>query len=237
MLITVRTTVDLDADVLQASKELAAARGTTMGRVLSDLARRGLDASPRAKGVRNGVPLLPRRPPGSVRPTMKLVRELLDDDLGGTAITSLMARVALLDVNVLVALFDPDHIHHELAHDWFAEQRPAGWATCPLTENGFVRVLSHPNYGPTPARASWLIERLQQFCASGHHAFWPDAVSLRDASLFPSPATVGHRQVTDVYLLGLATKMGGALATFDRSITPATVRGAGIDQLLTIEPV
>jgi hypothetical protein len=83
MLPAMRTTVDLDADILQAAKELAAARGTTMGRVLSDLARRGLD-SPRAKGVRNGVPLLPRRPPGSVRPTMKLVRELLDDDPGGT---------------------------------------------------------------------------------------------------------------------------------------------------------
>jgi len=77
----VRTTVDLDADVLQAAKELAAARKMTMGRVLSDLVRKALD-SPRSSGVRNGVPLLARRPGGSRRPTMKLVNELLDEDRG-----------------------------------------------------------------------------------------------------------------------------------------------------------
>ena len=147
-----------------------------------------------------------------------------------------MARVALLDVNVLVALFDPDHIHHDLAHDWFAEQRPAGWATCPLTENGFVRVLSHPKYGQASLRPSWLIGKLQRFCSSGHHAFWPDSVSLRDDVLFPRHAAIGHRQLTDVYLLGLATKMGGALATFDRSISVTTVHGARPDHLLLIGP-
>jgi hypothetical protein len=76
-----RTTVDLDADVLQAAKELAGARKMTMGRVLSDLVRKAL-VSPRTSGVRNGVPLLARRPPGSVRPTLKLVNELLAEDLG-----------------------------------------------------------------------------------------------------------------------------------------------------------
>src|SRR5579864_2971778 len=147
-----------------------------------------------------------------------------------------MARVALLDVNVLVALFDPDHIHHDLAHDWFAEQRPDGSATCPLTENGFVRVLSHPKYGQAQPRPSWLIGRLHRFCSSGHHAFWPDIVSLRDEASFPRNAALGHRQLTDVYLLGLAKRMGGALATFDRSISVATVSGAKPDQLLMIGP-
>ncbi len=145
-----------------------------------------------------------------------------------------MARVALLDVNVLVALFDPDHIHHDLAHDWFAEQRPVGWATCPLTENGLVRVLSHPRYGQATSRPSWYIGRLHRFWSSCLLEFWPDAVSLRDASLFPRNAALGHRQLTDVYLLGLAKKMGGALATFDRSISIATVSGAAPDDLVMI---
>jgi predicted nucleic acid-binding protein len=63
-------------------------------------------------------------------------------------------RTALLDVNVLVALFDPDHVHHEVAHDWFADNGPRGWATCPLTESGFVRVVSNPSYGTTQYRAT-----------------------------------------------------------------------------------
>ncbi len=76
-----RTTLDLDADVLQAAKELAAARGSTAGKVLSELARKGLEA-PRTRRVRNGVPLLPHRPPGTPRPTMKQVNELRDEDQG-----------------------------------------------------------------------------------------------------------------------------------------------------------
>jgi hypothetical protein len=73
-----RTTLDLDPDVLQAAKELAAARGSTAGKVLSELARKGLE-TPRALETRNGVPLLPRRPDGSPRPTMKQVNDLRDD--------------------------------------------------------------------------------------------------------------------------------------------------------------
>ena len=73
-----RTTLDLDPDVLQAAKELAAARGTTAGKVLSELARKGLD-TPRTEKLRNGIPLFPRRPRGAPRPTMKLVNELRDD--------------------------------------------------------------------------------------------------------------------------------------------------------------
>lgn len=144
--------------------------------------------------------------------------------------------VALLDVNILVALFDPDHVHHDLAHDWFAQQRPAGWATCPITENGFVRVLSNPQYRPSPLNPVSLIDRLRQFCASGHHTFWPDSISLRETAIFPSHRQVGHRQLTDIYLLGLATSMRGALATFDKSL--ATVAGEGaLGHLLLITPL
>ena len=78
-----------------------------------------------------------------------------------------MSRVALLDVNVLAALFDPDHIHHDLAHDWFAEEGRANWATCPVTEAGFIRVLCNPTYRAALARAANLSDRLRRFCRSG----------------------------------------------------------------------
>jgi len=147
-----------------------------------------------------------------------------------------MARVSLLDVNVLVALFDPDHVHHDLAHDWFADHRALGWATCALTESGFVRVVSNPKYQPDAPRPAAATAQLRQFCASGHHHFWSDAISIRDESLFSLGAAGGHRQLTDVYLLGLAKKMGGALVTFDRTIPLTAVKGARTDHLAVITP-
>jgi uncharacterized protein len=135
-------------------------------------------------------------------------------------------RPALLDINVLIALFDPDHVHHDLAHDWFSDHRDGGWATCPLTENGFIRVLSHAALGEAAERPSVLRTRLSKFCSSGQHVFWPDAVSLRDRAVFSDAFAAGPRQLTDVYLLGLATKMKGTLATFDRSIPLSSVVGA-----------
>jgi toxin-antitoxin system PIN domain toxin len=145
-----------------------------------------------------------------------------------------VSSVALLDVNVLVALFDPDHLHHEAAHRWFAEQRRIGWATCPLTENGLLRVLTHPAYSQAAGPPADVLELLQAFCSSGGHAFWPDDVSLRDAELFQVAAPPIHRQVIDVYLLGLAVKHGGHLATFDRSIPLAKVRRAEAETLALI---
>ena len=147
-----------------------------------------------------------------------------------------MSRAALLDVNLLVALFDPDHIHHEAAHDWFADNRAAGWATCPVTENGFVRVISHPQYGAASARPAEVVDRLRRFCAGAHHAFWPDAVSLRDDTLFRPAFIRGHRQLTDIYLLGLAVKRGGCLATLDRTIPLAAVAGAARAHLQMVSP-
>lgn len=145
-----------------------------------------------------------------------------------------MTRPALLDINVLVALFDPDHVHHEPAHDWFADNRARGWATCPLTENGFVRVVSHPSYGSAVSRPAELVARLRRFAASGHHQFWPDAVSLLDESLFDPAFLAGSRLVTDVYLLGLAQKKGGRLATFDRGMPVKAIAGARKDLLEVI---
>lgn len=147
-----------------------------------------------------------------------------------------MSRIALLDVNILVALFDPDHVHHDLAHDWFSDHRKSGWATCPITETGFIRVVSNPKYQPDPMRPAAVSDQLRKFCASGHHHFWTDTVSLQDDTLFALGAIGGHKQLTDVYLLGLAKNMGGALATFDRTIPLAAVKGAKRDTIALITP-
>jgi uncharacterized protein len=147
-----------------------------------------------------------------------------------------VSRIALLDVSVLLALFDPDHIHHAMAHDYFVEQRDSGWATCPLTENGFIRVVSNPASGFPEQRAAEVIQRLTTFRDSGQHRFWQDDVSLCDTRLFKAALIRGHRQLTDIYLLGLATRQGGALATFDRTIPFTAVVGASADNLQVIGP-
>jgi len=141
---------------------------------------------------------------------------------------------ALLDVNLLVALFDPDHIHHDLAHDWFADNRARGWATCSVTESGFVRVLANPAYGSAVSRPVELVDRLRRLCGLEGHRFWADAVSLRDDTLFDCARVAGHRQLTDLYLLGLAQRRGGTLATFDRTVPVGAIVGARSDLLETI---
>jgi toxin-antitoxin system PIN domain toxin len=145
-----------------------------------------------------------------------------------------MKPVALLDVNVLIALFDSGHSHHDLAHDWFANNHDAGWATCPLTENGLLRILGHPARRDTFTPISLLSDHLRRFCASEHHAFWPETISLRDERIFDLTAVRGHRQVTDVYLLGLAVARGGRLVTFDHSIPISSVKGAARSSLEVI---
>lgn len=137
-----------------------------------------------------------------------------------------MSEAALLDVNVLIALFNEHHIHHEAAHDWFADAGDGPWATCPLTENAFVRILSDPSQRAGRVPLSTLADHLGRFCLDEHHVFWPDAVSIYDDTLFDVSFLHGHRQLTDVYLLGLAVKRGGRLVTFDQSIPISTVKGA-----------
>lgn len=134
--------------------------------------------------------------------------------------------VALLDVNVLVALFDPDHVHHDVAHDWFADHRKRGWATCPLTENGFIRTAVALSKAREPLGVSELAEGLRTFAASGFHEFWADDLSIIDEGAFDLDGVFGHQQFTDVYLLGLAVRRQGVLATFDRKIPLAAVKGA-----------
>ena len=133
---------------------------------------------------------------------------------------------ALLDVNVLVALHDPAHPNHEDAHRWFGRNRKRGWATCPITVNGCVRVLSNPAYPTVAATPAEAASRLRILCAGPDHEFWSDSVSLLDESLFRLQAIMGYRQITDIYLLGLAVRHSGKLATFDRSIPLKAVVGA-----------
>lgn len=147
-----------------------------------------------------------------------------------------MAPTALLDVNVLVALFDPDHVHHDLAHDWFTEEGAGGWATCPLTENGFIRVISNPAYGLDRFRPDAAGKSLAVFLNSEHHSFWPDGISLADTALFDLSLAAGHRQLTDIYLLGLAVRLNGRLATFDQTIPYKAVKGATPESLQVIGP-
>ena len=193
-----RTTLDLDDDVLQAAKEIAAAKGLTAGKVVSDLVRKALEPVARRAPKRRAADA----PAGGWN---------TEDDDGARqrAPRRAVSGPALLDVNVLVALFNPNHIHHDTAHDWFAENHTDGWATCPITEQGVIRILANPKYWSEFERTSALVDRLATFCSSRHHHFWSDTVSLRDATLFNLSHISGHRQLTDVYLLGLARKMKG----------------------------
>ncbi len=147
-----------------------------------------------------------------------------------------MSRVALLDVNVIVALFDGEHVHHDIAHDWFADERHHGWATTPIVENGALRVLSSPAYHSDAISPTTLRAHLRTFCADGSHIFWPDDVSLLDDGVLAPQATLTHRQLTDVYLLALAVKHHGTLATFDGSIPLAPIKGARRAHLTVLAP-
>jgi toxin-antitoxin system PIN domain toxin len=134
--------------------------------------------------------------------------------------------IALLDVNVLIALFDPSHPQHEPAHHWFGQNRKRGWATSSITINGCVRILSNPSYRSVEATAADVILHLRTLCSSESHHFWHDDLSLIDEAIFRPEAVVSHRQITDIHLLALAIRRGGRLATFDRSIPIKPVVGA-----------
>jgi toxin-antitoxin system PIN domain toxin len=137
---------------------------------------------------------------------------------------------ALLDINVLLALLDSDHVDHRRVHDWLEDGIGDGWASCAITENGFVRIISQPRY-PSPVSPAKAIAVLRQACDSGPHEFWTCDVSLLDARLVDGTRLHGPRQVTDAYLLALATARDGRFVTFDRSLSIAPVKGAGKDHL------
>lgn len=143
--------------------------------------------------------------------------------------------VSLLDTNVLIALFDPSHVHHERAHRWFSRMSKHGWATCAVTLNGCVRILSNPAYPTVSASPAEVITHLRTFCSNPHHEFWADSVSLLDETLFRPELLLGHQMVPDIYLLGLAVRRHGRLATFDSAIPWRPVLGAGARHLEVID--
>ena len=133
---------------------------------------------------------------------------------------------ALLDVNVWVALFDDAHQFSTRANA-FIETRGVKIATCPLVENGVIRVLSLPSYGRRGGLPIHVVrERLREACSALDHEFWPDDISLRDDERVNFTRVQGHNQITDLYLLALAVHRGGCLTTFDQAIGLASVHGA-----------
>jgi toxin-antitoxin system PIN domain toxin len=140
---------------------------------------------------------------------------------------------ALLDVNVLIALLDGGHLHHGLAMGWLEQHMDSGWASCPLTQNGCIRIMSQPAY-PGALPVSQVAARLSEAAASPDHQFWPANVSLLDPGLFDWTRILGHRQVTDAYLLALAVRNGGRLVSLDRRIDSGVVKGAAADHLVVI---
>jgi toxin-antitoxin system PIN domain toxin len=134
---------------------------------------------------------------------------------------------SLLDVNFIIALLDPDHTFQERAHQWLSINGDSGWASCPLTENGVVRIMSAPGYsGKMRFTPNNMIVRLRDFIDKTDHEFWPDEISLLDEKIFASDRIHGPRQLTDLYLLALATKHRGRLVSFDQGISLSAVTGA-----------
>jgi toxin-antitoxin system PIN domain toxin len=138
-----------------------------------------------------------------------------------------------LDVNLLVALCDGDHVHHAAATQWLRAHAVAGWATCPLTENGLLRVMGGPAYPGGPGSPEAVRPLLRRLCAFPGHVFWEDSVSVAAPRVLPSLRGVTAKRLTDVYLLALAVRHGGRLATLDGRVDPALVPG-GPQALLVV---
>ena len=140
---------------------------------------------------------------------------------------------ALLDVNVLIALLDADHLHHRRAMQWLADNIAAGWASCAITQNGCVRIMSQSGY-PNPLPAAQVAARLSAATQTQHHLFVPSQVSLLDPVRFDIGQLLGPRQVTEAYLLGLAVAHDLRFVTFDASVALRVVRGASAAHLVVL---
>ncbi|CRY91283.1 PIN domain protein [Synechococcus sp. WH 8103] len=133
--------------------------------------------------------------------------------------------IGLLDVNVLIALLDPQHVHHDPAHHWFAQHGSAGWATCPLTQNDVLRILGHPRYPNSPGSPAAVMPLLIGLLSHSVHQFWADALSWSATSAIRVDQVLAHGQITDVYLLSLAVHHLGMLVSFDSGINTQVVAG------------
>jgi toxin-antitoxin system PIN domain toxin len=137
----------------------------------------------------------------------------------------------LLDVNLLLALFDAEHAHHEAAHAWWGQETTESWSTCAITENGFLRIATGKAYPAIDEDFATLVEDFRAFCQHRDHVFWSADISLID--IIPNSVQVRPNEITDIYLLALALTRGGKLATLDQKI-PAHLIPGGTDALETI---
>ena len=126
--------------------------------------------------------------------------------------------VFLLDANVLIALAWPDHVFHRRVMSWFARNSRQGWATCPITQSAFIRILSSPAFSPKALSPRNALTALEMNVKLSGHRFWADEISMTDVFQQVGDRIVGHRQITDAYLLALAEHHHGRLATMDESI-------------------
>jgi toxin-antitoxin system PIN domain toxin len=146
-----------------------------------------------------------------------------------------MAVVRLLDINVLIALVDPWHVFHLDATDWMRSNAIKKWATCPLTENGFLRIFGHPGYKNGPGSPAAALPFLRQMYASPGHEFWSLDLSFAAGKPFRTLAGTGSGQLTDLYLLGLAAIRQGRFTTFDTGIQVDAIQN-GAKYLEVISP-
>jgi uncharacterized protein len=135
-----------------------------------------------------------------------------------SASSSPLSSPYLLDVNVLIALAWPLHVHHVVAHDWFENVGQKSWATCPLTQLAFVRISSNAKIVSAAVSPRAATKALSEMIALSGHTFWPDDLPVNGLASFNSNALVGHRQVTDAYLIELAKRHKGKLATLDAGL-------------------
>ncbi|UVK42346.1 PIN domain-containing protein [Mesorhizobium sp. AR07] len=135
----------------------------------------------------------------------------------------------LLDINVVIALIDPGHVAHDDAHRWFEALGSVSWATCPITENGVIRIVGNPKYPNNPGSPAIVAEIVGKLRALPGHSFWSDDVSLVGSDDIDATKILTSAQVTDTYLLALAKTHGGQLATFDRKLSVAAVKNGKAD--------
>ena len=139
----------------------------------------------------------------------------------------------LYDVNVLIAMFDDEHAQHDTTMRWHSENAAAGWATCPITQNGLIRIMSQPTY-TRPLTTRQVTERLWEAMLDDKHVFLPDDVSLANPQIVAADALISHKATTDIYLLALAVGHNAQFVTFDHGVSLRAVVGATAAHLVKL---
>lgn len=143
-------------------------------------------------------------------------------------------KTALLDINILTALLWPAHEHHNVAHAWFVDRAEAPWATCSLTQLGFVRIVSNPAFSRDALSSVEAVALLAENLAHPSHEFWTDGLQVPGAVKGMEARLQGYKQLTDAYLLAVAHRRKGVLATFDRGLR--TLAGDALSRSLELVP-